>query len=98
MEIILHGSLNNEETAKSLNGVLQYFKERYHILSFREIHMHVTLVDGNGDEVELVDTKTNQVYRVFEVRQENQLLDTKRPLSSGIHLVVDNTHPVQDKK
>ena len=98
MEIILHGVLNNEETTKSVNGVLRYFQERYHIKSFREVHMHVTLVDDHGDEVELVDTQTNQVYRVFEVRQESQPLSTERPVSSGVHLVVDNTHPPRGKK
>ena len=100
MEIILQGNLDNEATVKSLSSVLQLFKDRYHILSFREVHLHVTLVDERGDDVELIDSQTNEVYRVFEVRQQSQELstNTKPHAASSIHLVVDNTHPERNKK
>ena len=98
MDIILHGSLNNEETAQSLASVLRLLHDRYHIDSFREIHLEVTLVDEQGNDVELINNETNEVYRIFEVRQKNQELSTKRPVSPAIHLVVDNTHPFRGKK
>ena len=93
MEIILQGNLNPEDTCASLSSVLRLFKDRYHIESFREIHLHVTLIDEYGDEVELVNTETNESYRVFEIRQENQPVTTKPHQAVGnIHLVIDNTH------
>lgn len=98
MDIILHGSLNEADTAQSLTSVLRLLHERYHIKSFREIHLEVTLVDEQGNDVELIDAETNDVYRIFEVRQQNQELSTERSISSSIHLVVDNTHPHQGKK
>ena len=66
MDIILHGNLDNDETAQGLTSVLRMLHERYHINSFREIHLEVTLVDEQGNDVELVDNKTNEVYRIFE--------------------------------
>lgn len=93
MEIILQGSLNADETTASLASVLTMFKDRYHILAFREIHMHVTLVDAHGDDVELVDTQSNQVYRIFEIRQQESELVTEQASRGPLHLVVDNTTP-----
>lgn len=98
MDIILHGSLNQDETAQSLTSVLRLLHERYHIDSFREIHLEVTLVDEQGNDVELMDNKTNEVYRIFEVRQQSQELSIERPISPSIHLVVDNTQSPQGKK
>lgn len=93
MEIILQGRLNSEDTAKSLISVLRLFQERYHISSFREVHLHVTLVDAQGDDVDLVNNDTNEVYRIFEVRQEAEPLTSKHQRESSIHLVIDNTKP-----
>ena len=98
MDIILHGSLNNEDTAQSLASVLRLLHDRYHINSFREIHLEVTLVDDEGNDVELINNETNEVYRIFEVRQQSQELSSERQASSAIHLVVDNTHPHRGKK
>ncbi|MGC1182620.1 hypothetical protein [Legionella sp.] len=90
MDIILQGEHNSDEAAESLERVLRLFKERYHITAFREIHLTVTLIDDQGDDVELVDSETNQAYRVFEVCRQGYELDGKRatPL---LQLVVDNT-------
>lgn len=90
MDIILQGEHSGDEAAKSLERVLQLFKERYHIERFREIHLTVTLIDEQGDDVELVDSESNQAYRVFEVyRQGYELAGRQgRPL---LQLVVDNT-------
>lgn len=97
MEIILQGKLNGEDTANSLISVLRLFKERYHIAKFREVHLHVTLVDEHGDDVDLVNNDTNEVYRIFEVRQQAEPLTSKHQRESSIHLVIDNTKPKAGK-
>lgn len=90
MDIILKGQHDGSETVASLERVLELFKDRYHINDFREIHLTVTLVDAQGDDVELIDTETNQAYRVFEVyRAGYELLGQKSV--PHLQLVVDNT-------
>lgn len=90
MEIIFQGRLNSEETVESLESVIRLFKERYHISQFREVHLSVTLVSEQGDDVELVDSETEQAFRVFEVYREGRELVRShgRPL---LKLIVDNT-------
>jgi hypothetical protein len=90
MDIILQGEHNSDEAAQSLGRVLQLFKERYHIAAFREIHLTVTLIDEQGDDVELVDSESNQAYRVFEVYRPGYELASKRK-APILRLVVDNT-------
>ena len=90
MEIIFQGRHDSDDAAESLISVLRLFKERYHIGQFREMHLSVTLVDEQGEDVELIDSETAEVYRVFEVCQEGHGLATAsgRP---GLKLVIDNT-------
>jgi hypothetical protein len=90
MDIIFQGKHNNEEAAESLLSVLRLFKERYHISQFREMHLIVTLVDDQGDDIELVDSETSQAYRTFEVYSGGHQLSRRRghPL---LQLIVDNT-------
>ncbi|MCA0404464.1 MAG: hypothetical protein LCH30_11880 [Proteobacteria bacterium] len=92
MDIIFQGNHNSEQAAESLLSVLRLFKERYNIGDFREMHLVVTLVDKNGEDVELVDTETAEIYRTFEVYRKGAELGSqkKRPL---LKLIVDNTHP-----
>ncbi|CEG57714.1 hypothetical protein [Legionella fallonii] len=90
MDIILQGQHNSDETVESLGRVLQLFKERYKISSYREIHLTVTLVDEHGDEVELIDSETNQPYRIFEVYRKGYELAGRRGVPL-LELVVDNT-------
>lgn len=91
MEIILQGKHNSQEALESLQGVIQLFKERYHITQFREIHLTITLVDEKGQDVELVDSETDQAYRTFEVYREG--LEFTRPRGVPVlKLIVDNTH------
>lgn len=91
MDIILQGEHSSDEAAQSLERVLQLFKERYHIAAFREIHLSVTLIDEQGDDVELVDSESNQAYRVFEVYRQGYELTGKKANTPVLHLVVDNT-------
>ncbi len=91
MDIIFQGNHSSEEAAESLLSVLRLFKERYHVSQFREMHLMVTLVDAQGDDVELVDSETAQAYRVFEVYKNGSELAAKRRGQSIMQLVVDNT-------
>jgi molecular chaperone GrpE (heat shock protein) len=90
MDIILQGQHDEHEALESLERVLQLFKERYSINGYSEIHLTVTLLDEQGEEVELVDTNTNQAYRVFEVYRAGYELSGRRGVPQ-LQLVVDNT-------
>ena len=91
MDIILQGQHNSEEAVESLERVLKLFRERYQVDAFREIHLSVTLVDEQGDEVELVDSDSNQPYRVFEVYRHGYELNGRKGIPM-LQLVVDNTN------
>ncbi|KTD57280.1 hypothetical protein [Legionella shakespearei] len=90
MDIILQGQHNAEEMVESLDRVLKLFKERYQVEGFREIHLTVTLLDQQGDEVELIDTESHQAYRIFEVYRQGYELDGRKGIPM-LQLVVDNT-------
>ena len=90
MDIIFKGQHDSAEIMESLERVLNLFGERYNINDFREIHLTVTLVDQQGDEVELIDSETNQSYRTFEVYREGHELSGKKG-APFLQLVVDNT-------
>lgn len=90
MDIILQGQHDGPEALESLERVLELFKERYSIRGYREIHLTVTLVDEHGDEVELIDSDTNQPYRVFEVFRTGYEFSGKKGVPK-LRLVVDNT-------
>lgn len=91
MEIIFQGKHDAEEAVASLMNVIRLFKERYQIHQFREMHLSVTLVDELGEDVELVDSETEQAYRTFEVHREGGEF-TRRPSAPVLKLVVDNTN------
>ncbi len=90
MEIIFQGRHDSDEAIESLLSVIRLFKERYHIGQFREMHLSVTLVDEQGEDVELIDSETEQAYRTFEVCRDGrkQTRVSGRPL---LKLVIDNT-------
>ncbi|KTD31082.1 MULTISPECIES: hypothetical protein [Legionella] len=91
MDIIFRGDHNSEEAAESLLSVLRLFKERYKIGNFREMHLSVTLVDEQGDDVELVDSETSQAYRIFEVHRKGYELEGRKG-QPMLRLVVNNTN------
>ena len=90
MEIIFQGKQDSDEAIESLMSVIRLFKDRYHIGQFREMHLTVTLVDDQGDDVELVDSETAQAYRTFEVYRKGHELTGRRG-QPMLQLVVDNT-------
>ena len=91
MEIIFQGRQDEAEVSDSLRSVIQLLKERYHIETFREIHLSVTLVDHLGEDVELVDNETNEPYRVMEVCRKSHEI-SRRMGRPGLKLVIDNSH------
>ncbi len=92
MEIIFDGRQDGVEASDSLLSVIKLFKERYQIGQFREIHLSMTLVDDAGEDVELIDSKTNQPYRVFEVYRDQKAYHLSQGRQkTSLKLVVDNT-------
>ena len=90
MEIILHGQQDWEKTKDSLLEIIQMLHDKYHIEQLKEVHLSLTLVDQQGFDVELVDSETQQAYRILEVFRNNQeYLRIKQ--SAPLTLVVDNT-------
>jgi hypothetical protein len=90
MEIILHGQQDWQKTKDSLLEIIQMLHDKYHIEQLKEVHLSLTLVDQQGFDVELIDSETQQAYRILEVFRNNQeYLRIKQ--STPLTLVVDNT-------
>lgn len=90
MDISFEGRHNLDEASESVQRVFRLFKERYNIGQFREIHLLVTLVDEQGDDVELVDGETFEAYRTFEVYRQGYELENRVGVPY-LRLVVDNS-------
>ncbi len=92
MQVIFKGEQNSEETAESMFNIIKLFQERYGIEHFRELKLSMVLMDEQGDDIELVDSRTSEVFRVFEVYKSGQAI---KPVSSNcapmLKLIVDNT-------
>lgn len=93
MDVIFEGDHNTAEAAEQLMTVIRLFKERYQIGHFREMHLSLTLVDEEGEDVELVDSESGEVYRTFEVYRHGSELRASRHHKphQRLKLVVDNT-------
>lgn len=90
MDIIFQGNHSSQEAAESLMSIIRLFQERYGIENFREMELKMTLVDKQGDDVELVDNETAEIFRVFEIYKTNDHLVSKNTCPP-IRLVIDNT-------
>lgn len=88
MEIIFHGRHDSDEATESLLNIIKLFNERYHIGGFREMHLSVTLVDESGVDVELIDSETDEAYRIFEVYRQGREVP-RRAGRPALKLVVD---------
>lgn len=92
MQVIFKGEQNTDETVESLQNIIKLFRERYGICNFRELKLSMVLMDQQGDDIELVDSRTTEVFRVFEVYRSGESI---KPISSNrkpeLKLIVDNT-------
>ena len=93
MDINFEGGHDGAEAAEQLMSVIRLFKERYQIGHFREMHLALTLVDDEGEDVELVDSESGEIYRTFKVyRDGDELRASRNPEPHHrLKLVVDNT-------
>lgn len=90
MDIIFQGRHDSSQAGEGLLGVIRLLKERYHIETFREMHLSVTLVDEGGEDVELVDSETDEPYHVLDVCRDHHE-SPRRVGRPGLKLVIDNT-------
>ena len=93
MEIIFHGQQQWQELQDNISSLIAMLHDKYHINSLREINLSITLMDKEGFEVELMDTVTNDTYRVIEVYRDHMHYQTVRH-ASPLTLVVDNTKEI----
>ena len=94
MEVIFQGEHSVEQAVDSLLSIIKLFKERYGIDGFREMQLNFTLLDEGGHDVELVDSQTSEVFRVFEVYSSELTPvndDGEDIFKPNLKLVVDNT-------
>ena len=92
MQILFQGNQTSEEAAESLLSILKLFKERYNIHNFREMDLQVTLLDSEGEDVELVDSATSEVLGVFEVYKADEMPENEEQMEeNNLRLIVDNT-------
>lgn len=92
MQVIFTGEQNSQEVVESLLSMVRLFKDRYGINNFRELKLSMVLMDEQGDDVELVDSRTGEVFRVFEVYKSGEAIKPISSIhSSPLQLVVDNT-------
>lgn len=90
MDIMLKGVHSDKEIVESLAHVFELFKNRYGIDSYREMYLTLTLVDVQGDDVELVDTKTQEVFSRFDII-DNSVSNQPQHKKPNLKLVVDNS-------
>ncbi len=88
MEIIFHGRHDSNQATENLTGIIEMLKKRYKIGAFREMHLSITLVDSTGEDVELVDSETDEAFRVMEVYQQYKHVP-KRKGRPDLKLVVN---------
>ncbi len=88
MEIIFYGRHDKSEATESLLSIIAMLNKKYNIDGFREMHLSVTLTDESGADVELIDSETQEAFRIFEVYRQSQEVPRRfgRP---ALKLVVD---------
>ncbi len=78
MEIIFHGRHDSSQATENLISIIEMLRQRYKIGAFREMHLSITLVDATGEDVELVDSETDEAFRVMEVYQQSKQVPRKK--------------------
>jgi len=74
MKIKLKVQHSSAEVAASLLSLLKLFQERYEVDNFREIDLNLTLMNKEGEDVEIIDVSTSEVLDVFEVYKNSEEL------------------------
>lgn len=77
MKIKFQGAHKTDEVIDSLAAVLRLFEEQYGVGDFTEIKLNLTLVNDTGEEVELIDAGTSEVFDVLEVHKSFEDMDEK---------------------
>jgi hypothetical protein len=90
MQIVFQGQQSIEQATYSLISILKLFKRQYGIVNFRDITLTVELVDTDGENVELIDEQTSEVFSVFEISKPSQILKNVSAVEY-LKLVIDNT-------
>lgn len=78
MEIIFHGRHDSNQASENLINIIQLLNDRYKIGAFREMHLSITLVDDTGQDIELVDSETEEAFRVMEIYQQAKHVPQKK--------------------
>ena len=91
MKVVFQGDHSTEQAAEGLLGILKLFKERYGIKHFRKMRLNITLMDDEGEDVELVDTNSSEVLEVFEICKADKIPHPRRCKRPKLRLIIDNT-------
>lgn len=95
MKIKFYGPQGIEDAADNLASILNLFKQRYGISSFKNLELSLDLCDTDGQEVELVDATTSEILGTFEVYQSGEFRERftakNDKHTAELKLVVDNT-------
>ena len=92
MRIKFHGQQSNDEVVESVMSMMKLFKDRYGIADFQEMDLDMTLLNQQGEEVELIDANTSEVLEIFEIYKSVNDIKNPRPKTQPkLQLVVDNT-------
>ncbi len=69
MKIKFRGQHSAEEVLESLAAIMRMFDEQYSVLHFNDIKISMTMINDAGEEVELIDASTSEVFEVLEVHK-----------------------------
>jgi hypothetical protein len=75
MKIKFRGQHNAEEVVESLAAIVRMFEEQYGVLDFDQIKVSMTLINDFGEEVELIDAGTSEIFEVLEVHKAGEADD-----------------------
>lgn len=89
MHIQIDGTHNKDELIEQFSTILQLFLQRYHVQQFREVHLDFTLIDREGEDVELVDNATDQPYRTMRICEQNPIKDAPS-CHPPLQLIINN--------
>jgi len=67
MDILFHGEHAHSDIAAAIENVINLLHDRWHVQSFKDLHVSLVLVDESGFEIELIDSVTQQDLRVMNI-------------------------------